>query len=112
MLNKIKSACSWLVSQVKAGIVWVKNNWPAIQTTAQKMGRWTYAVAINHVRKVVLCFNRGVVVAIETAERRQAMPFQQAFAEARTVVKAMNDEQVCNYMAYWFNQEPALASAA
>ncbi len=112
MLNKIKSACSWLVSQVKAGIAWVRDNWPAIQTQAEQMVRWTYAVAISHVRKVVLCFNRGVVVAIETAERRQAMPFNQAFSEARAVVKAMTEEWVCNYVAYWFNQEPALASAA
>ncbi len=107
MLNKIKSACSWLVSQVKAGINWVRGNWPTIQTTAQKIGRWAYAVAINHVRKVVLCFNRGVVVAIETAERRQMMSFHQAFAEARAVVKAMNDEQVSNFVTYWFRQEPA-----
>ncbi len=112
MLNKIKSAWSWLVSQVKAGVDWLRDNWPTIQTQAEQMVRWTYAVAINHVRKVVLCFNRGVVVAIEAAERRQSMPFHQAFAEARTVVKAMTEERVCNYVAYWFNQEPALASAA
>ncbi len=107
MLNKIRSACSWLVSQVKAGIAWVKNNWPAILNQATEVARSAYAVAINHVRKAVLCFNRGVVTAIETAERRQAMPFQQAFAEARAVVKAMNDEQVSNFVAYWFCQEPA-----
>jgi hypothetical protein len=83
-----------------------------IQAQAEQMVRWTYAVAINHVRKVVLCFNRGVVVAIETAERRQMMPFQQAFAEARAVVKAMNDEQVSNFVAYWFCQEVTAAAAA
>ncbi len=112
MLNKIKSACSWLVSQVKAGVAWVRNNWPAIQAQAEQMVRWTYAVAISHVRKVVLCFNRGVVVAIETAERRRALPFHQAFAEARTVVKAMTDEQVSNYTAFWFCQEVTAAAAA
>jgi hypothetical protein len=112
MLNKIKSACSWLVSQVKAGIAWVKNNWPAIQTQAEKMGRWVYGVAIRHVRQGVVMFNRGVVTAIETAERRQALPFHQALAEARTAVKAMNDEQVCNYTAFWFAHEDAPVVAA
>ena len=112
MLNKIKSACSWLVSQVKAGINWLKDNWPAIQTQAEQMVRWTYAVAISHVRQGVVMFNRGVVVAIETAERRQVMPFHQAFAEARAVVKAMSDEQVSNFVAYWFRKEEAMVVAA
>ncbi len=112
MLNKIESTCSRLVSQVKAGIAWLKNNWPAIQTTAQKMGRWAYGVAISHVRQGILCFNRGVVVAIETAERRQAMSFHQAFAGARAVVKAMGDEQVSAYVAYWFRKEEAMVVAA
>ena len=111
MLNKIKNACSWLVSQVKAGVDWLRDNWPTIKTTAHKIGRWAYGVALNHVRQGVVMFNRGVVTAIETAERRQAMPFQKAFAEARTVVKAMNDEQVCNYVVYWFCQEPVQAIA-
>jgi hypothetical protein len=80
MLNKSKSACSWLVSQVKAGINWLKDNRPAIQAYAEKIGRWAYGVALSHIRQGVVCFNRGVVVAIETAGRRQAMPFQQALA--------------------------------
>jgi hypothetical protein len=111
MLNRIKNACSWLVSQVKAGINWLKNNWPTIQAQAEKIGRWAYGVILNHVRQGVVMFNRGVVTAIETAERRQAMPFRQAFAEAKAVVKAMTDEQVCNYVVYWFCQEPVQAIA-
>jgi hypothetical protein len=112
MLNKIKSAYSWLVSKVKAGIDWLKNNRPAIQAQAKKVAQRLYEVTISHVRKVVMCFNRGVVTAIETAERRQAMPFHQAFAEARAVVKAMTDEQVCSYVAFWFHQEETAAATA
>lgn len=111
MMEKIKKACSWLISQVKAGINWLKDNWPAIVAHADMVGRGAYGVVLNHVRQGVVMFNRGVVTAIETAERRQAMPFQKAFAEARTVVKAMNDEQVCNYVVYWFCQEPVQAIA-
>jgi hypothetical protein len=59
-----------------------------------------------------VCFNRGVVTAIETAERRQTMPFHQAFNEAKAVVKAMTDEQACNYAAYCFRREEACAVAA
>jgi hypothetical protein len=112
MLEKIKSACSWLISQVKAGINWLKDNWPAIQARAEQIGRWAYGVALSHIRQGVVMFNRGVVVAIETTERRQSMPFHQSFAEARAVVKAMNDEQVCNYTAFWFAHEEAAAVAA
>ncbi len=107
MLTSLKKACSWVVSQVKAGINWLKDNWSAIQAQAEKIGRWAYGVALDHVRQGVVCFNRGVVVAIETAERRQAMPFHQALKEARAVVKAMTDVQVCNYVAYWFCQGPS-----
>ncbi|MFZ5448920.1 MAG: hypothetical protein ACOZFS_09830 [Thermodesulfobacteriota bacterium] len=112
MFNMIKQACSWLVSKVRAGIDWVRNNWPAIQAQAEKMGQWFYGVAINHVRQVVVTFQRGVVTAIETAERRQAMPFPQAFLEAKGVVQSMTDEQVSNYAVYWFRKEPAAAVVA
>jgi hypothetical protein len=112
MLNKIKNACSWLVSQVKAAINWLRDSWPTIVAHAEKIGRWAYGVALNQVRHGVLTFNRGVVVAIETAERRQSMPFHQAFAEARTVVKAMGDEQVSAYVAYWFRKKDASVVAA
>jgi hypothetical protein len=112
MMEKIKKACSWLVAQVKAGIDWFRDTWPRIQAQGKKIARRLYEVAVSHVRRVVLCFNRGVVVAIETAERRQAMPFNQAFAEARTVVKAMSAEHVCNYTAFWFAHEEASAAIA
>lgn len=107
MMEKIKKACSWLISQVKAGINWLKDNWPAIVAHADMVGRGAYGVVLNHVRQGVVMFNRGAVTAIETAERRQMMPFHQAFAEAKAVVKAMNDEQVSSYVAFWFRQEPA-----
>jgi hypothetical protein len=112
MMEKIKKMGSRLIAQVKAGIDWLKDSWPTIQAQAEKMARRLYEVAVNHVRKAVLCFNRGVVVAIETAERRQAMPFHRALAEAKSVVKAMNDEQVSAYAAFWFRQEKAATGTA
>jgi hypothetical protein len=112
MLNKIKNAYLWLVSQLKAGISWLRDTWPPIQAKAEKIAHPVYKVAVSHVRKVIVCFNGGVVTAIETAERRQMMPFHQAFNEARAVVKTMTDEQVSNYAAYWFRREEACAVAA
>lgn len=111
MLNMIKNACSWVVSHVKAGMNWVRNNWPSIQAKAQEMVRRAYEVAISHLRKVVVSFERGMVIGIEIVEKRQAMPFKQALAEAKSVVKAMTDEQVCAYTANWFCQETAKAVA-
>jgi hypothetical protein len=112
MLQSLKKACSWVVSRIKAGVNWVRDNWPAIQAQAEAVAQWAYGVTLSHIRQGVVMFNRGVVVAIETAERRQAMVFQQALREARAMVKAMTDEQVSNYVAHWFRQEPAQAVAA
>ena len=75
------------------------------------MVRRAYEVAIGHLRKAVVAFERGMVIGIETVEKRQAMPFKEALAEAKSVVKAMTDEQVCAYAAYWFRQEAAQAVA-
>ena len=58
-----------------------------------------------------MAFERGAVIGIETVEKRQAMPFKEALAEAKFVVKAMADEEVCGYIAYWFRQEAAQAVA-
>jgi hypothetical protein len=91
---------------------WVRDNWPAITARAEEMVRQAYEVAIGQLRKVVVSFERGMVIGIETVEKRQAMPFKEAFAEARAVVQAMSDEQVCAYTAYWFRQEAAQAVAA
>jgi hypothetical protein len=52
-----------------------------------------------------LTFNRGAVVDIEAAERRQSMSFHQTLREAKIVVTAMTEEQVSNYVACWFRQE-------
>jgi hypothetical protein len=112
MLKMIKNACSWVVSQVQAGMNWVRDNWPAITAKAEEMIRQTYEVAIGQFRKVVVSFERGMVIGIETVEKRQAMPFKEAFAEARAVVQAMSDEQIGNFVAYWFRQEEAAAVAA
>ena len=95
MLQSLKRACSWVVSQVEAGINWVRDNWPAIQAKAEDMVQQAYEMAISHLRKVVVAFGRGVVIGIELAEKRQAMPFNKALDEAKAVVKAMADEQVC-----------------
>ena len=107
MLNQIKNVCSWVVSQVKAGVIWVKNNWPAIQVKAESMARRAYEVAMDQIRGFVVAFERGMVIGIETVEKRQAMPFQEALAEAKAAVKAMSNEQVCAYAAHWFRQEAA-----
>jgi hypothetical protein len=112
MMEKLKKAFSWLVSQVKAGIYWLRDNWPAIQAQAENIVLWAYGVALNHVRQGVVTFNRGVVTAIETAMRRETLPFHQAWAEARAVVKAMTGEEVCAYVAFWFQQDEATAVAA
>jgi hypothetical protein len=109
MLQSLKKVCSWVVSQVQAGIIWVKDNWPAITAKAEEMGRRAYEVAISHLRKAVVAFERGMVIGIETVEKRQAMPFKEALAEAKAVVKAMTDEQVCAYATHWFNQGAAQA---
>jgi hypothetical protein len=45
------------------------------------------------------------MIGIGTVEKRQAMPFNQALAEAKSAVKAMTDDEVCAYTAYWFCQE-------
>jgi hypothetical protein len=55
-------------------------------------------VAMTHLRQVVVAFERGVVIGIETVENRQLMPFQEALAIAKSVVKAMADEEVCGYI--------------
>jgi hypothetical protein len=39
------------------------------------------------------------------------MPFKEALTEAKAVVQAMTDEEVCAYTAYWFRQEAAQAVA-
>jgi hypothetical protein len=109
MLQSLKKVCSWVVSQVQAGIIWVKDNWPAITAKAGEMVRQAYEVAISHLRKAVVAFERGMVIGIETVEKRQLMPFKEALAEAKVVVKAMTDEQVCAYVAHWFRQEAAQA---
>jgi hypothetical protein len=111
MLSKIKNACSWVIFQVQTGIVWVKNNRPAITAKAGEITRRAYEVAMAQVRKAVVAFMRGMVIAIETVEKRQAMPFQEALAEAKAVVKVLTDEQVCAYTAHWFRQEVAQAAA-
>jgi len=109
MLTSFKNACSWVVSQVQAGFKWVRNNWPAIQAKAEAMARRAYEVAMDQIRKAVVAFMRGMVIGIETVEKRQAMPFKEALAEAKAVVKAMSGEQVCAYAAYWFRREAAQA---
>ena len=57
----------------------------------------------------MVAFERGMVIGIETVENRQPMPFEEALAEVKSVVKAMTDEEVCGYIAYWFRQEAAQA---
>ena len=109
MLQSLKKVCSWVVSQVQAGISWIMDNWPMITAKAEEMGRRAYEVAISQLRKIVVSFERGMVIGIETVEKRQAMPFKEALAEAKSVVKAMTDEQVCAYAAHWFRQEAAQA---
>lgn len=42
MLKMIKNACSWVVSQVQAGMNWVRDNWPAITAKAEEMVRQAY----------------------------------------------------------------------
>jgi 2-keto-3-deoxy-galactonokinase len=111
MLNKIKNACSWVVSQVQAGIFWVRNNWPEIRAKAEVMVRRAYEVAMDQIRKAVVAFMRGMVIGIETVEKRQSMPFKEALAEAKAVVKAMSGEQVCAYAVYWFRREAAQVTA-
>jgi hypothetical protein len=111
VLNLIKNACSWIVSQVQAGVALVWDNWPAITARSQEMARWAYEVAVSQLRKIMVAFERGMVIGIETVEKRQAMPLKQARTEAKAVVKAMTDEQVCAYAAYWFRQEPTQAVA-
>ncbi|MGA9754266.1 MAG: hypothetical protein WBV23_03905 [Desulfobaccales bacterium] len=111
MLKNVEKACSWAVSQVEAGIDWVRDNWPAITAKAEEMIRRAYEVAMTQIRQIVVAFERGLVIGIETVERRQSMPFDQALAEAKSVVKAMTDEQVCAYTAHWFCQEPDRAIA-
>ena len=111
MLKSLKKACSWAVSQVEAGMNWVRDTWPAIQAKAAEMFPRAYEMAISHLRKVVVAFERGMVIGIELAEKRQMMPFDQALAEAKSVVKAMGDEEVCAYTAYWFCQDAAQAIA-
>ena len=83
MLNRINNICSWAVSQVQTGIVWVRNKWPTIQAKAEAMVRRAYEVAMDHIRKAVAAFERGMVIGIETVEKRQAMPFKEALAEAK-----------------------------
>ena len=109
MMNKIKNVCSWVFSKVQAGVLWVKNNWPAITAKAGEIARRAYEVAMDQVRKAVVAFERGMVVGIETVEKRLAMPFKEALTEAKAVVQAMTDEEVCAYAAHWFRQEPAQA---
>jgi hypothetical protein len=111
MLKSLKNACSWAVSQVEAGINWVRDNWPAITAKAEEIIRRAYEVGMTQVRQAVVAFERGAVIGIETVEKRQAMPFKEALAEAKSVVQAMADEEVCAYIAYWFRQEAAQAVA-
>jgi len=75
------------------------------------MVRWAYEVAITQVRQNVVAFERGVVIGIETVQHRQAMPFKKALAEAKSMVKAMADKEVCVYTVYWFCQEAVQAVA-
>ena len=109
MVQSLNKVCSWIVSQVQAGISWVVDNWPMIKAKAGEMGRRACKVAIGHLRKAVVACERGMVIGIETVEKRQSMPFKKALAEAKAVVKAMTDEQVCAYAAHWFNQDAAQA---
>ena len=99
MSKSLKNACSWVVCQVKAGINWVRDNWPAMQAKAAEMVQRVYEMAMTQVRKVMVAFERGMVIGIELAEKRQAMPFDQALSEAKSVVKAMTDEEVWDYTA-------------
>jgi hypothetical protein len=111
MLESSKKACSWVVFLVEAGINWLKDNWPAIQAKAADMVQQAYEMSIRHLRKVVVAFERGMVIGIELVEKRQAMPFNEALDEAKAVVKGMPDEQVCAFIAYWFCQDAAQAVA-
>ena len=111
MLKSLKNACSWVISQVEAGMNWVRLNWPAIQAKAAEMVQRAYEMAIGHLRRVVVAFERGMVIGIELVEKRQAIPFDQALVEAKCVGKAMTDEEVCAYTAYWFCQDAAQAIA-
>ena len=90
---------------------WVRLNWPAIQAKAAEMVQRAYEMAIGHLRKVVVAFERGMVIGIELVEKRQAMPFKEALAASKAVVKAMTDEEVCAYTAYWFCQDADQAIA-
>jgi hypothetical protein len=101
MLTSFKNVCSWVISRIKVGVIWVKDNWPAIRAKAEAMVRRAYEVAMDQIRKAVVSFERGMVIGIEAVEKRQAMPFKEALAEAKAEVKAMTDEQVCAYAAYW-----------
>jgi hypothetical protein len=112
MLKMIKNGCSWVASQVKAGVNWVRENWPEITAKAEEMVQQAYEVAIDQLRKVVVSLERGMVIGIETVKKRQAIPFKDSFAEARAVVQAMSDEQVSNFVAYWFRQEEEVTVAA
>jgi hypothetical protein len=76
-----------------------------IKAKAEEMGRRAYEVTLGQLRKAVVAFARGMVIGIETVEKRQAMPFKEALAAAKAAVKAMIDEQVCAYAAYRFRQE-------
>jgi hypothetical protein len=55
-----------MVSQVEAVIIKVRDNWPAIIAKAEGLARQAYEVAIDHLRKVVVALERGVVIGIET----------------------------------------------
>ena len=46
MLQSLKKACSWVVSQVEAGIDWVRDNWPAIKAKTEEMVQQVYVVAM------------------------------------------------------------------
>jgi hypothetical protein len=111
MLQSLKKACSWVVFQVEAGTNWVRDNWPAIKAKTAEMVQQAYEVAMTHLRQIVVAFERGVVIGIETVEKRQVMPFKEALTEAKSVIQAMADEEVCGYIAYWFRQEAAQAVA-
>ena len=112
MLHSLRKVCSWVVSLLEAGINWVRDNWPAIKAKAEEMVQRAYEVAMTQVRQAVVAFERDVVIGIETVENRQLMHFEQALCEAKFVVKAMADEEVCGYIAYWFRQEAAQAASA
>jgi hypothetical protein len=111
MLNKIKNTCAWMISKVKAGIDWVRNNWPAIQAKAEEMIQRAYEVIVSHSRKALVAYERLLVIGIETVERRRTMPLRQALAETKAASKAMSDAEVCAYVAYWFRQEQAIVAA-